>query len=138
MMERRIIIASHNHMASGLKSTIEFLAGIQNNIVTLDAYTDGKPIGDKIEKIFNGFPQECEVVIFTDLLSGSVNQKFFPYRVREHVHLITGMNLPIILAMVLNHQEVYLEEEQVSYMVQEARSSLVYVNEMNLNDEGDE
>jgi PTS system mannose-specific IIA component len=48
------------------------------------------------------------------------------------------MNLPIILAMVLNHQDVYLEEEQVSYMVQEARSSLVYVNEMNLNDEGDE
>ena len=137
-MERRIIIASHNHMASGLKSTIEFLAGIQNNIVTLDAYTDGKPIGDKIEKIFNDFPQECEVVIFTDLLSGSVNQKFFPYRVREHVHRLPGRNLPIILAMVLNHQEVYLEEEQVSYMVQETRSSLVYVNEMNLNDEGDE
>ncbi len=136
-MNRKILLASHNHMASGLKSSIEFLAGEQDNLIALDAYVDGEAIDDKIEEIFAGFSEKTEVIVFTDLLSGSVNQKLFPYRLREHTHLITGMNLPIVLSTVLKSAETYLSGEGMRSLVEEARASLVYVNELDL-EQGEE
>ncbi len=137
-MDRKILLASHNHMASGLKSSIEFLAGEQDNLMALDAYVDGQAIDQKIKELFAGFPKETEVLIFTDLLSGSVNQKLFPYRLREHTHLITGMNLPIVLSTVLKLSESYLSNEEMRSLVEEARTSLVYVNELNLEQGGED
>ncbi|AWN20523.1 PTS sugar transporter subunit IIA [Streptococcus sobrinus] len=137
-MDRKILLASHNHMASGLKSSIEFLAGEQDNLMALDAYVDGQAIDQKIKELFAGFPKETEVLIFTDLLSGSVNQKLFPYRLREHTHLITGMNLPIVLSTVLKPSESYLSNEEMRSLVEEARTSLVYVNELNLEQGGED
>ncbi|ERJ74187.1 PTS system fructose IIA component [Streptococcus sobrinus W1703] len=125
-------------MASGLKSSIEFLAGEQDNLMALDAYVDGQAIDQKIKELFAGFPKETEVLIFTDLLSGSVNQKLFPYRLREHTHLITGMNLPIVLSTVLKPSESYLSNEEMRSLVEEARTSLVYVNELNLEQGGED
>lgn len=137
-MDRQILLASHNHMASGLKSSIEFLAGEQDNLMALDAYVDGQAIDQKIKELFASFPKETEVLIFTDLLSGSVNQKLFPYRLREHTHLITGMNLPIVLSTVLKLSESYLSNEEMRSLVEEARTSLVYVNELNLEQGGED
>ena len=137
-MDRKILLASHNHMASGLNSSIEFLAGEQDNLMALDAYVDGQAIDQKIKELFAGFPKETEVLIFTDLLSGSVNQKLFPYRLREHTHLITGMNLPIVLSTVLKPSESYLSNEEMRSLVEEARTSLVYVNELNLEQGGED
>ncbi|WP_019770378.1 PTS sugar transporter subunit IIA [Streptococcus sobrinus] len=137
-MDRKILLASHNHMASGLKSSIEFLAGEQDNLMALDAYVDGQAIDQKIKELFASFPKETEVLIFTDLLSGSVNQKLFPYRLREHTHLITGMNLPIVLSIVLKPSESYLSNEEMRSLVEEARTSLVYVNELNLEQGGED
>ncbi|WP_195934432.1 PTS sugar transporter subunit IIA [Streptococcus sobrinus] len=137
-MDRKILLASHNHMASGLKSSIEFLAGEQDNLMALDAYVDGQAIDQKIKELFASFPKETEVLIFTDLLSGSVNQKLFPYRLREHTHLITGMNLPIVLSTVLKLSESYLSNEEMRSLVEEARTSLVYVNELNLEQGGED
>ena len=137
-MDRKILLASHNHMASGLKSSIEFLAGEQDNLMALDAYVDGQAIDQKIKELFASFPKETEVLIFTDLLSGSVNQKLFPYRLREHTHLITGMNLPIVLSTVLKPSESYLSNEEMRSLVKEARTSLVYVNELNLEQGGED
>lgn len=125
-------------MASGLKSSIEFLAGEQDNLMALDAYVDGQAIDQKIKELFASFPKETEVLIFTDLLSGSVNQKLFPYRLREHTHLITGMNLPIVLSTVLKPSESYLSNEEMRSLVEEARTSLVYVNELNLEQGGED
>lgn len=47
-MKRLIVIASHNHMASGVQSTLEFIAGKQKNVKAIDAYTDGKAIEDTV------------------------------------------------------------------------------------------
>ena len=40
-MKRLIVIASHNHMAPGVQSTLEFIAGKQKNVKAIDAYTEG-------------------------------------------------------------------------------------------------
>lgn len=138
-MKREIIIASHNHMASGLESTLEFIAGKQNNVKVLDAYVDGSPIEDKVKELFADIDPKTEVVVFTDMLAGSVNQKFFPYRNREHTHIITGMNLPVVLGFALESTDNYITVDRVHHIISESREALQYVNEFQLdNDEEDE
>lgn len=36
-----IVLLSHGHLASGMKNTIELIAGRQDNLFTYDAYVDG-------------------------------------------------------------------------------------------------
>ena len=91
----RYIFASHYRMADGLKETIEFLTSVKENIYTVSAYvTENYNIEEEIKKIFDDFSEEDKVVVMTDMLAGSVNQKFIPY-MSENVFLITGINVPL-------------------------------------------
>lgn len=134
-MKREIVIASHNHMASGLKSTLEFIAGKQENVTAIDAYVDGEGIEDTVKKIFNNVEPDTEVVVFTDMMAGSVNQKFFPYRTRSHTHIITGMNLPIVLATAMAPQDKYLTADDIHKFIDDSRQALQYVNEFSSDDD---
>lgn len=137
-MDRKIIIASHNHMASGLKSTLEFIAGKRDDIETLDAYVDGSPIEDTVKKLIDEESEDTEIVIFTDMMAGSVNQKFFPYRSRPHTHIITGMNLPVVLAVAMESKDSYLTVDKIHKIINDSRDALQYVNEFSSDDEDDE
>jgi len=134
-MRREIIIASHNHMASGLESTLEFIAGKQDNVQVLDAYVDGDPIDDKVKNLFDEIDDDVEVVVFTDMLAGSVNQKFFPYRTRPHTHIITGMNLPVVLGIAMEGTNDYITVDRIHHIISESRNALQYVNEFSVDDD---
>ena len=137
-MKRNIIIASHNHMASGLDSTLDFIAGKQDNVQVLDAYVDDSPIEKKVEKLFANIEDDTETIVFTDMLAGSVNQKFFPYRNRKHTHIITGMNLPVVLSFALESTADYITVGRIHEIINESRNALQYVNEFQITDDGED
>lgn len=125
---RKIIIASHHKMASGLKNTIEFIAGEQPTLTAIDAYMDNKPLDNLLEPLFSEKKDEDEVIIFTDLKAGSVNQGFIKYVSQPHVHLLTGMSLPLILPIVLSPSDAYLDDETIQGYIDDARQEIVYMN----------
>ena len=51
--------------------------------------------------------------MLTDLLGGSVYQKFYPY-ISERVHVLCGMNLPMAMSMVLAQEDVPFSEKRIS------------------------
>lgn len=137
-MKRKIIIASHNHMASGLKSTLEFIAGKQDNVEALDAYVDDTPIDETVKKMIDSEDSDTEIVIFTDMMAGSVNQKFFPYRTRPHTHIITGMNLAAVLAVAMESTDNYISTDTIHKIIDDAKAAIQYINEVSLDNEDDE
>lgn len=76
---RKIIIASHHKMASGLKDTLEFITGEQRPVVAIDAYLENEVLDDTLKDIFTEKSIDDEYIIFTDLKAGSVNQAFIKY-----------------------------------------------------------
>ena len=68
---------------------------------------------EQIEQIFNEISVEDEVVILTDLLAGSVNQKFVPYSSRPHTHLVAGMNLPLAMAFSMEPCHEYMSSDRI-------------------------
>ena len=134
----RYIFASHYRMADGLKETVEFLTSVKENLYTISAYvTEDYNIEGEIKKIFDGFSKEDKVIVMTDVLAGSVNQKFIPY-MDENVFLITGINAPLAMELVLLPEEC-INKEQLSKSIEMAKETIQFVNEINADtDEDDE
>ncbi len=133
---RRFVIASHSRMARGLKDTLQFLTS-RTDLIDINAYVDESDLEEQIRRVFDGFDPEDEVVIMTDMLGGSVNQKFCPL-MGEHCHLICGINLPCALSLVLQPEDVPLTGEAIRAIVEESRSHLIYVNEYETGENQDD
>lgn len=124
-------------MAEGLKDTLAFVSGGAPETIALSAYVDNQPIEEAVETLMNGFADEDEVVILTDLTSGSVNQQFFKYRNRPHTHIISGMNLPLAFQIAMEDQDEYISVERMREIVEESKNEMKYVNDI-AADDGDE
>lgn len=132
---RRIVLASHHKLADGMKDTIQFLSGM-NHVYAISAYVDETRIEEQIDELFKIFDDSDEIFILTDMMGGSVNQKFYGM-MNEHTHVICGMNLPLALTLALQ-PENELTDEQVAKLVAEARKQLIYMNTYQLSDMNDD
>lgn len=132
---RKILIATHGNLANGIKSSIDILSGEKNNIFYLNAYVDGTNIDEYISSFFKNLTSNDEAVVFTDILGGSVNQKFVKYCNMPNVHLISGFNLPIILEVILNNDK--LSKDFINKKILECREQLIYVNELSIDSNSD-
>ena len=102
----KILIASHGHLASGVQSSLEILTGMGNKVTVIDAYVDDHDYVPDIKKFIDELDGQTGI-IFTDLFGGSVNQKvMLEVADHENVFVITGTNLPIVLSVVLEGEEI--------------------------------
>ena len=115
--------------------------GEQPDFTTLCAYTTNENIEFQIEKIINDL-EGFEILIVTDVFGGSVNNCFMKYIEKDNIHLITGLNLPLLMEIVCN-KYLPVEEmiEKAGLGVVMAQSTPVVVNVANEvtasnNDEG--
>ena len=121
---RKILIATHATYAEGIRAAAELILGKQPAITTICAYTEGVFLEEELEEYLGACAPEDEVVVLTDLYGGSVNQACMKYMDRPGVHLLTGVNLALLL------QVITMEEgEELREAVKEAREQVSYVNE---------
>ncbi|MFR1296162.1 MAG: PTS sugar transporter subunit IIA [Coprobacillus cateniformis] len=107
---KKILIATHGMLAEGLKSSIHVLAGDGYYIQTINAYTD-ECQGDyshQIETFISSLNQDDEGVIFTDLLSGSVNQKVCQLCVKKppYLHIVTGNKFNVCIGCFVRNKTI--------------------------------
>lgn len=125
---KKIIIASHHNLANGLKSTIEYIAPDTVKIIDINAYLDNTLLITQIEEALENFEKDEQILVFTDLLGGSVNQEFAKKISEYNIELISGVNLPIILTLILNPNEV-LSGDAIREGIEESKEQIVYVND---------
>ncbi len=137
---KKILIATHGMLAEGLKSSIHVLAGDGYDIQTINAYTD-ECQGDyshQIKAFITSLNQDDEGVIFTDLLSGSVNQKVCQLCVQRpsYLHIVTGTNLMCVLAVLLETRP--LTQKVLKEIVENSVVSLIDLEDQIQLEETDE
>lgn len=125
---RKILIATHGIYAEGIKSAAEFILGPQPDITTICAYTGDIALKDQLEEYFGGCTPEDEVLILTDIYGGSVNQACMEYMKRPDTHLITGINLALLL-QIMTLEETACDKATLLKLVEEAKEQISYVNE---------
>ena len=119
-----IILASHGELSQGLKQTAEMILGPANNIYALSAYRDED---ESIEKQMQRFIKKRgtkNLFILTDILGGSVNSEMLTLlKGNPEIHLITGMNLPLVISIATQVDEINSSDLQT--IITESQNSLI-------------
>lgn len=127
----KIIIASHLNMAGGLKDTLEYILPEHVDIQVINAYTTNVPVEAELEEKLNAASDADQILIFTDLSGGSVNQAATRYLAgNPNIHLVSGMNLPLVLTLAMAASAGSLDAEGVRHAIEEARNQIVYINDV--------
>lgn len=138
---RKFLIASHGQLAGGMKSALELITGATAEVAVLQGYLDDQYVSmaDEIANILETAGTGEEWVVFTDLMGGSITNMVLRVAAElgkaDSVHIVAGMNLPLVIEVILADPEVPVKE-LLAEKIGMAREQLVYINEIirNIND----
>lgn len=107
---RSFLLATHGYFADGIYNSLKIIMGEQNNVSTLCAYVDGKnDLKKEVIKIIQNMKKGEELIVLTDIFGGSVNNEFMNYIGKGKIHLISGLNLPLLIELISRQEEEDIE-----------------------------
>ncbi|WP_445991730.1 PTS sugar transporter subunit IIA, partial [Klebsiella pneumoniae] len=74
------------------------------------------------------FPAQDELIVITDIFAGSVNNEFVRFLSRPHFHLLSGLNLPLIIDLLISAAEDNTEK-LITEALTNAKESIQYCNQ---------
>ena len=116
------LIITHSTLTEGFYNSTKFLSGLTTNVKFIDAYVGESDWTKEAVEIISSQDKDKELIVLTDIYGGSVNQKMTLMLAKYHFILITGVNLPLVLSLVLETQP--LTKEKCKNLVEEARKQL--------------
>lgn len=125
---RKILLASHGKFAEGIYNTLQIILGKDINVTTISAYVNGK---DDLEGLVNPHIHELnhddELIVVTDLFGGSVNNEFMKHTCNAQVHLVSGMNLHLLIELITSQNPN--TKELIKYAIEQSKETIKYCNE---------
>ena len=127
---RKFLIATHGTFSSGIKSSLDIIIGQMDNVFIIDAYVDGnKSIEEALNSILKDVKISDELVVFTDLLGGSITNQVLRFAMKENVHVVSGINLPLLIDVLMADADVPVATV-IERAIGNAKDQIVYVNKM--------
>lgn len=117
-------------MASGVQTSLELIIGHTEHLTLINAYTDGNEgIEPALDAVLNTLLPVQELIIFTDLLGGSITNQVLRHALRERVHVVAGFNLALLIEILMADPETPAAEV-ITAALDNAREQMVYVNKL--------
>ena len=108
---RKFLIATHGSFAKGIQSSLEIIMGKLENVFMIQAYTEkNKSLKEEIDLVLEQIRNEDELIVFTDLMGGSVTNQILQYALKKNVFIVSGFNLPLLLDILLSDPETPVNE----------------------------
>jgi mannose/fructose-specific phosphotransferase system component IIA len=125
---RHVLIATHSNLASGFLKSCEYFLEDTSNITVINAFTECQNVVETINIYFQNISDNDEIIAFTDILFGSLNQYLMNHINRNHYQLFTGVNLPMILEFLTKPSDRYLTLSEIEECIQNTKNSIVHMN----------
>lgn len=120
-----VIVATHGHFASGLKSTIELICGEMENLQTIDyiAEMTVEALEQKYDKAMEKLQVYEHILILTDVFGGTpFNRAAMKYADDSRVSLLSGVNFTLAYgALTADGKNIETEIEEI---LEEAREGI--------------
>jgi mannose/fructose-specific phosphotransferase system component IIA len=124
---RQLLIATHGSMAGGIKESLGILVGNTENITVINCFTEEINPKQVIADYFENLSCDDELIVMTDIMGGSVNQMFMAYLDSRAFHLISGINLSLVLQIALCFDDT-VTPEFIEEIIEISKSEIKYVN----------
>jgi fructoselysine and glucoselysine-specific PTS system IIA component len=127
---RKFLIAAHGALAAGIKSSLDLIIGAMDNVFILQAYIDeNASVEDDLKEILKQVNENDELVVFTDILGGSVTNQVLQHAIRPNVYIISGFNLPLVIEVLLADADSPIEGI-IEDAINGAKEQMVFVNKL--------
>ncbi|MBO0422559.1 PTS sugar transporter subunit IIA [Enterococcus plantarum] len=137
-MARKIILATHGNFAQGIRTSLELICGKSTNVEVICAYIEEEfDLGETVETtIFEN--QKNELLVITDIFGGSVNNEFFKYVERPNVHVVSGLNLSLLIELYTQLEITDSLEKLIIQAIKTSQETIQYCNVLKAKDEEEE
>ena len=124
----KIVLMSHFTLAEGLKNTLSYFNPVAGDSITaISAYINDCDPQVEFAKVMEEVGEDELVIVFTDIMGGSVNQLTLPYLGRPNFYVFAGMNLGMLLqATCLLGDET---PEQIKDLANVGKEAVVCMND---------
>ncbi|MBO0440048.1 PTS system, fructoselysine/glucoselysine-specific IIA component [Enterococcus sp. DIV0212c] len=137
-MARKIILATHGNFAEGIRTSLELICGQSKNVEVVCAYMKEEfDLGQTVEMIISE-NQENELLVITDIFGGSVNNEFFKYVEYPNVHLVSGLNLSLLIEMYTQLENAVSLERLIIQAIKTSQETIQYCNLLKVKEEEEE
>ncbi|WP_054951125.1 PTS sugar transporter subunit IIA [Numidum massiliense] len=127
---RYFLFATHGRFATGILDSVELITGKHDNILTINAYTDeNDDLDAQIAQVLSRLATADELVVVTDLFSGSVNNAFMNRLDDERIHLVAGLNLPLAIELVTMSAQEPDTVKLIETALNSSKQSIKYCNQ---------
>ena len=127
---RKFLIATHGQFARGIKSSLEIIIGQTDNLFLIEAYVEGnKGIEPEMEAILENIGEDDELIVFTDLLGGSITNQVLRSTQNRNVHVISGFNLALLIEVLMAGTDIPAPEI-IESAIANAKEQIAYVNKL--------
>jgi len=138
---RKFLIATHGNLATGVKSTLDIIIGHTENVFLIEAYVkENKGIEHDLAALLKTLARNEELIIFTDLLGGSITNQAVRFTQGRNVHIVSGFNLALLIEVLMADTSTPAEEV-IESAIQNSKEQIVYVTKMmasNQNEKNDD
>ena len=127
---RKFLIATHGHFARGIKSSLDIIIGQTDNIFLVEAYVEeNKGIEEEINELLKTLAENDELIIFTDLLGGSITNQVMRFTRGKNVHVVSGFNLALLIEVLMADTDTPAAEV-IENAITNAKDQIVYVTKL--------
>lgn len=135
---KQFILASHGRFAEGIYDSLCMIMGKQSNISIISAYVDPQvDLKEQIKIILDRLDSNDEVIVITDIFGGSINNEFMNLIEERDIHLVCGLNLPLLIEL-LSSQNGEIETAQwLSQTISLSKETIQYCNQNLIFSEAD-
>lgn len=129
-LTRKFLIATHGRLANGIKSSLDIIIGEVENVFVIEAYVEeNKGIEAEIEFVMKNIGEQDELIVFTDLLGGSITNQILRFTQGKNVHVISGFNLALLIEVLMGDSNVPAAEI-IESAIANAKDQMVYVTKL--------
>lgn len=127
---RKFLIATHGTFSTGVKSSLDIIIGPPENLFIIEAYvTENKSIERDILAILQQITDEDELIVFSDLLGGSITNQVLRTALKANIHIVSGFNLPLLIDIIMADHDTPVQVV-IDTAIGNARDQMVYVNKL--------
>ena len=135
-MARRLVLASHGILASGMKQALELICGERRDVEVLDCYMQSSFDIEAAVKGIMDSQGDDELLVISDMFGGPVNNEFIKHMGRENFYLVAGLNLALVVEITLQLQNTEPLENIILRALRSSKSLICFCN--NLSKDGAE
>ena len=107
-----VILISHGAMAAGMREAAELLLGEQERTEVLELYPGDtmESLAEKLEKTIDSFGDPGNVLVLSDLASGTTSNAANLMALKKGIRHISGCSLPMAVEVFSSRQDKGMDD----------------------------